>query len=113
MASLFGYTNPDIINRYQKEIKHEYYQAWPPASAGMTDRDLAWSQFRRNYDPITLKLVGVLNHWHAILCYIFFFVSNSFPNSNADNGRLSVVLVVYNVHNPSIISKFQDFLPKL
>jgi hypothetical protein len=24
--SLFGYTNPDIINRYQKEIKDEYYQ---------------------------------------------------------------------------------------
>ena len=68
-----GYLLWDTINRYQKEIKHEYYQAWQPASAGMTDRDLAWSQFRRNYDPITLKLVGVLNHWHAILCYIFFF----------------------------------------
>jgi len=26
MGSLFGYTNPDIINRYQKEIKDEYYQ---------------------------------------------------------------------------------------
>ena len=26
MASLFGYTNPDFINRYQKEIKDEYYQ---------------------------------------------------------------------------------------
>ena len=28
-------------------------------------------------------------------------------------GGPSVVRVVHNVHNPSIISKFQDFLPKL
>ena len=26
MGSLFGFTNPDIINRYQKEVKDEYYQ---------------------------------------------------------------------------------------
>jgi hypothetical protein len=26
MASLFGYTNPDILSRYPKEIKDEYYQ---------------------------------------------------------------------------------------
>jgi len=26
MASLFGYTNPDFINRYQKEKNDEYYQ---------------------------------------------------------------------------------------
>ena len=24
--SLFGYTNPDILSRYPKEIKDEYYQ---------------------------------------------------------------------------------------
>ena len=26
MASLFGYTNPDILSRHQKEIKDEYYK---------------------------------------------------------------------------------------
>ena len=26
MSSLFGYTNPDILSRYPKEIKDEYYQ---------------------------------------------------------------------------------------
>ena len=26
MASLFGYTNPDFLSRYPKEIKDEYYQ---------------------------------------------------------------------------------------
>ena len=26
MASLFGYTNPDILSRHQKELKDEYYQ---------------------------------------------------------------------------------------
>ncbi len=28
---------------------------WAPASAGMTDRDLACTQFRRNWVPITIK----------------------------------------------------------
>ena len=34
---------------------------WAPASAGMTDRDLAWSRFRRNLDHITIKGYWVLN----------------------------------------------------
>jgi hypothetical protein len=38
--------------------------AWTPASAGMTDRDLAWSQFRRNCDHITIKA-----YWGFKSCY--------------------------------------------
>ena len=38
--SLFGYTNPDIINRHQKEIKEEYYKV---------GYNVPWLQNMENY----------------------------------------------------------------
>ena len=67
---------------------------WTPTSAGMTDRDLAWSQFRRNCDHKTIKGYWVLNFAiHFFLIAILFFLgSNSFPNLNAGNVPLSSFL---------------------
>ncbi len=46
------------------EFRDDLSRAWTPASAGMTDRDLAWLQFRRNCDHITIKA-----YWGFKSCY--------------------------------------------
>jgi hypothetical protein len=70
------------------------HTAWAPASAGMTDRDLAWSRFRRNLDHITIKGYWVLNLaiQFLLIAIGFFLGSNSFPNLNAGNVPLSSFL---------------------
>ena len=72
----------------------EQDKPWAPASAGMTDRDLAWSRFRRNLDHITIKGYWVLNLaiQFLLIAIGFFLGSNSFPNLNAGNVPLSSYL---------------------
>ena len=46
MASLFGYTNPDILSRHQNEIKDEYYKV------GYT---VPWLQKMENFEETKEK----------------------------------------------------------
>jgi hypothetical protein len=69
-------------------------EPWAPASAGMTDRDLACTRFRRNLVHITIKGYWVLNFaiQFLLIAIGFFLGSNSFPNLNAGNVPLSSFL---------------------
>ena len=46
--SLFGYTNPDILNRHQKEINDEYYKV---------GYNVPWLQNMENYKENIIKNV--------------------------------------------------------